>query len=330
MGEVLILREAEVRDSLDMASCIDAVSEAFAAYSSGRAELPAVIHLDIPEHEGEIHVKGGYVHGSDHYAIKFASGFPGNGALDLASNDGLVLVFDARTGAPAAFLLDHGFITDQRTGAAGGVAAKHLAREDISTVAVIGTGLQARYQLDALSRVRTFNEVRIWGRDASRALACVEDLRARPDLPEGATFHMARSVEKAVLGADVLITCTASREPLVQDDWLSPGMHITALGSDGPGKQELDPRILERCDVLAADSRPQCAERGELQHARSLLGTGKVVELGEITSGEAPGRTDDSQLTVCDLTGVGVQDVAAASLALTRALEAGLGEWMVL
>ena len=330
MGEVLILREAEVRASLDMASCIDAVSDAFAAYSSGRTELPAVIHLDIPEHGGEIHVKGGYIHGGDHYAVKFASGFPGNEALGLAPNDGLVLVFDARTGTPAAFLLDHGFITDQRTGAAGGVAARHLAREDTATVAVIGTGLQARFQLDALSKVRTFGEVRVWGRDASRTLTCVEDLRVRPGLPEGATFHMARSVEEAVLGADVVITCTASREPLVQDEWLSPGMHITAVGSDGPGKQELDPRILERCDVLAVDSRLQCAERGELQHSRSLLGTGKVVELGEITSGETPGRTGDSQLTVCDLTGVGVQDVAAASLVLKRATEAGAGEGMVL
>jgi len=123
MGEVLILREAEVRTSLDMASCIDAVSDAFAAYSSGRAELTAVIQLDIPGHDGEIHVKGGYVHGGDHYAVKFASGFPGNEALGLAPNDGLVLVFDARTGAPAAFLLDQGFVTDQRTGAAGGAAA---------------------------------------------------------------------------------------------------------------------------------------------------------------------------------------------------------------
>lgn len=330
MGEVLVLREAEVRASLDMASCIDAMSEAFSAYSSGRAELPAVIHLDIPEHSGEIHVKGGYLHGGDHYAIKFASGFPGNEALGLAPNDGLVLVFDARTGSPSAFLLDHGFITDQRTGAAGGVAARYLAREDSATVAVIGTGLQARCQLDALSEVRTFGNVLVWGRDASRALACVEDLRARPGLPEGATFHMARSVEEAVLEADIVITCTASREPLVRDEWLSPGMHITALGSDGPGKQELDPRILERCDVLVVDSRPQCAERGELQHSHALLGTGKVIELGEITSGEAPGRTDDSQLTVCDLTGVGVQDVAAASLVLKRAIQAGLGERLAL
>lgn len=326
MTSVLLLREDEVRGCLDMRSCIEVISAAFASYSGGGAELPAVIHLDIPEHEGEIHVKGGYIHGGDHYAIKFASGFPGNAALGLPANDGMVVVFDARTGSPAAFLLDHGFITDQRTGAAGGVAATHLAREDSSVVAVLGTGLQARYQLDALAVTRPFQEVRVWGRNLQHTLACIEELRERKTLPKDVTYSMARSVEEAVLGADILVTCTASREPLVRDEWLSPGMHVTALGSDGPGKQELDPLILAHADVLVADSRLQCAERGELQHALELLDATTVVELGQVVSGTAPGRTSPSQITVCDLTGVGVQDVAAASLVVSRAIEKGLGQ----
>jgi ornithine cyclodeaminase/alanine dehydrogenase-like protein (mu-crystallin family) len=326
MSDVLILREDDVRASLSMDACIDAMAEAFAAYSGGRAELPAVIHLEIPEHHGEIHVKGGFVHGGNHYAVKFASGFPGNTELGLAPNDGLVVVFDARTGAPAAFLLDHGFITDQRTGAAGGVAARHLTPETFATVAVIGTGLQARYQLDALAAVRSFDEVRVWGRDAQHALACVDELRARPGLPNGTTYALARSVEEAVLGADVVITCTASREPLVLDEWVVPGMHLTAVGSDGPGKQELDPQILARAEVLVVDSRPQCIERGELQHALDLLDAGAVPELGQVVSGQVAGRTDRNQVSVCDLTGVGVQDVAAASVVLTNALGAGRGE----
>lgn len=326
MSEVLILRETDVRASLDMGSCIDAMAEAFAAYSSGRAELPAVMHLDVPEQGGEIHVKGGYIHGGDVYAVKFASGFPGNEALELAPNDGMVVVFSAKTGEPVAFLLDHGFITDQRTGAAGGLAAQHLTREDGAVVAVLGTGLQARFQLDALARVRAFQEVRVWGRDLQHALACVEDLRARPGLPEAASFAMARSVEEAVLGADIVITCTASREALVLDEWVVPGMHITAVGSDGPGKKELDPRILAHADVLVVDSRLQCAERGELQHALDLVDATAVAELGQVVAGEVPGRTSAQQLTVCDLTGVGVQDVAAASLVLERARGAGLGD----
>jgi len=326
MSAVMVLREEDVRTCLDMRSCIEAMSAAFASYSGGDAELPAVIHLDVPEHGGEIHVKGGYIHGGDYYAIKFASGFPGNAAAGLPPNDGMVVVFDARTGSPAAFLLDHGFITDQRTGAAGGVAALHLAREDSAVVAVLGTGLQARYQLDALAATRHFEEVKVWGRDLQHALACIEDLRVRPTLPKGVTYSMARSVEEAVVGADIVITCTASREPLVQDQWLSPGTHVTALGSDGPGKQELDPRILAHADLLVVDSRPQCVERGELQHALELLDAAAVPELGQVVSGAASGRTSPSQITVCDLTGVGVQDVAAASLVVTRAIEKRLGQ----
>ena len=174
---VRILREADVRDALTMAACIDACEQAFIAYSTGGAELPDVIHLNVPEAEGEIHVKAGYLHGGRFYAVKVASGFY---AQDPPAIDGMVAVFDARDGAPAAFLLDNGFITDLRTGAAGGVAAKHLAPERVRTVAVIGTGGQARQQLDALGVVRPgFVDVRVWGRDPDHASACVDDLRPR-------------------------------------------------------------------------------------------------------------------------------------------------------
>ncbi len=176
--EVLILREPEIRALLDPRSCIAAMEQAFAAYSTGRAQLPAVIHLDIPgddapgnaapQNRGEIHVKAGYLNGGPYYAVKIASGFPSNPQLGLPANDGMIVVFDARTGAPAAFLLDNGFITDFRTGAAGAVAARYLARAKISSVAVIGTGAQARYQIEMLALERTFSEVRIWGRDPGR------------------------------------------------------------------------------------------------------------------------------------------------------------------
>jgi len=189
--EVLTLREPEIRALLDPRSCISAMEQAFAAYSTGRAQLPAVIHLDIPEDEapgnaapqnrGEIHVKAGYLNGGPYYAVKIVSGFPNNPQLGLPANDGMIVVFDARTGAPAAFLLDNGFITDFRTGAAGAVAARHLARAKISSVAVIGTGAQARYQLEMLALERTFSEVRIWGRDRDKACACADDLAKRRD-----------------------------------------------------------------------------------------------------------------------------------------------------
>ncbi len=315
--DIPVVGREQVEAALDMPSLIDAVERAFAALSAGLAETPSVIHLEVPEAGGEIHVKAGHLHGGRHYAVKVASGFSG---VEPAVSDGLVIVFDARDGSPAALLLDDGYVTDARTGAAGGVAARHLTSEPVGRVAVIGTGAQARFQLDALACVRPFAHVRVWGRNRDRAVRTVEELLARPGLPEGATYAAAASIEEAVDGAEVVITCTASREPLVRAGWLAAGAHVTAVGSDGPGKRELDPEILRHADVLACDSREQSRNLGELQQAPDLVA--RAVELGELAGGTALGRTDAAQLTVCDLTGVGVQDVAAAALVMERVLGA--------
>ena len=326
--EVLVLREAEIRSLLDVSSCLQAVEDAFTAYARGQAALPAVINLEVREHGGEVHVKAGHLHGGANYAVKIASGFPGNATRGLPPNDGLVLVFDAASGAPAALLLDNGFITDRRTGAAGGVAARHLARADAGVVAVIGCGLQARHQVEALAQVRHLHEVRVYGRNPARARACATDLAATPGVENGRCVAV-DSVERAVAGADIVLTVTSSRTPLVKAAWLSPGCHVTAVGSDGPDKQELDPDVLARADVIVADSRSQCLRLGEIHHAvaRGVIGEdGITAELGEVTAGLKPGRQSDGQITVCDLTGVGVQDVAAANVVLERARAAGLGD----
>jgi len=314
MGETVVITRDEVQAALDVPSLIDAVERAFIAYSSGHAELPGVIHLDVPAYRGQIHVKAGHLHGATHYAVKVASGFYGT---EPPVVDGLVLVFEASTGSLAALILDRGLITDLRTGAAGGVAARLLAPEQVRRVAVLGTGAQARHQLDALACVRGFEEVRLWGRSRTKAVDLVGELLDRPGLPERANYAVAETVEAALEGADIVITCTASREPFVRAEWLKAGAHVTALGSDGVGKQELDAEVLRRADVIACDSREQCVRIGELQHAPAEAG--RALELGAIAAGTAQGRTSDEQLTVCDLTGVGVQDVAAAGLVMDRA-----------
>jgi ornithine cyclodeaminase len=315
MTSVRVLRADDVREALPMAACIEAVQAAFIAYSAGDAELPNVIHLDVPEAKGEIHVKAGHIHGAPAYAVKLASGFYG---MDPPAIDGLVLVFDATTGAPAALLLDGGLITDTRTGAAGGVAARWLAPARVDSVAVLGTGIQARRQVEALRCVRPdLGEIRIWGRDMDRAMRAAHDIGAM----------VSDSVQEAVAGATVVITATASREPLIDAAWIAPGAHITAVGSDGVGKQELDPELLRRADVVAVDSLDQCRRLGELQHA--LNQSDRAVELGRICAGEANGRTGQDQLTICDLTGVGVQDVAAANAVLANA-PADAGQWLEL
>jgi ornithine cyclodeaminase len=321
-----VLRADDVRAALDMAGCIDALEPAFAAYSSGGAELPGVIHLDVPESGGEVHVKAGHLHGAPTYAVKVASGFAGrDGAAPEPAIDGLVLVFDARDGRPVALLLDGGELTDLRTGAAGGVAARHLAPARATSVAVIGTGIQARRQVEALAVVRPgIERVRVWGRRPERAEAAARDLSAM--VGDAVDVTTAVSVEEAVDDADVIVTCTAAREPLVASGRVRDGAHVTAVGSDGAGKQELDPELLRRADVLVVDSRDQCFRLGELQHAPDQAA--RAVELGAICAGAAAGRSDDAQLTVCDLTGVGVQDVAAANAVLANAGD--LGETLAL
>lgn len=332
---VLILREPEIRALLDPLACIDAVEKAFAAYSTGRAELPVVLHLHVPENHGEIHIKAGHLHGGAHYAVKIVSGFPGDPAHGVPAINGMVVVFDAKSGAPAAFLLDNGYITELRTAAAGAIAAKHLARKDVHTVAVIGTGAQARFQIESLDLVRKFREVRIWGRRAERAQACASHLMQQFAIErhEAVRFSVAASAREAVEGADLVITVTSAREPIVRAEWLAPGTTVIAVGSDNPEKQELDVDVLASAGRIVADSIPQCLRLGEIHHAvdRGAITKEKVTaEIGEITAGRKPGRQSDSEIIVVDLTGVGVQDVAAAALVYQRALAAGRGEKIAL
>lgn len=321
LGSTLVLDERDIRMLLDPQSCIAAVERAFTAYAAGGAELPGVIHLDIPEAHGEIHIKGGYLHGAAYYAVKFASGFPGNPTAGLPATGGLVVVFDAHTGALAAILLDNGYITDLRTAAAGAVAAKHLACESIDTVGVLGTGVQGRLQVQLLAQVRSFRTVKVWGRRPAAAATCVADIERSGALPQGARVVAVDSVEAAVTGSDVVITVTASRIPLVHAAWLRPGCLVVAVGSDGPDKQELDVDVLAQADRVVADSLPQCRRLGEIHHAldAGVLQDTRITELGRITGGQSPGRATPTEIIVCDLTGVGVQDVAAATVVLERA-----------
>ena len=325
--DVLVLREADIRALLDPTACLDAVERAFTAYSTGQAQLPSVIALDVAENRGEIHMKAGHLRNGPYYAVKIISGFWNNPQLGLPALNGMVVVFDATTGTPAGFLLDNGFITDLRTGAAGAVAAKHLARKNVGIVAVVGSGGQARRQLEMLALVRKFSEVHVWGRDPAKARGCVDDLAKNRDIPT-CHFAVSESVQQAVQGADLVITVTPSRRPLLNPEWLKPGVTVIAVGSDGPDKQELDVGVLARADKIVADSLPQCLRLGEIHHGveAGVITKEKVLELGEITAGLKPGRISHDEIIVCDLTGVGVQDVAAATVVMERAKSLGRGE----
>jgi len=322
---VRILREPEVRGLLDMDETIEAVARSYAAYAAGDVVLPPVINLDLDEFKGEVHVKSAYIKGARHYVIKIASGFYLNPGLGLPAGNGMMLVFEARTGLLQGLLLDNGFITEMRTGAAGAVAARHLAKAGLRKAGFIGAGSQARYQLKALMRVRPPEEVWVWSLDKGLIPTYLRDMSALFPLE----FHEASSPEEAVRGADIVITVTPSRAPIVKPEWLSPGVHITAVGSDGPEKQELEASVLTRADLIYCDSIAQCRRLGEVHHGleENAIGEERLSgELGELVLGRKQGRTSETQITVADLTGLGAQDAAAASLVFDRAVQKGLGQ----
>jgi ornithine cyclodeaminase len=289
------------------------IRDAFKADGEERTRVPAVINLEIPAARGEFHVKTAYIEGVPHVAVKIASGFYDNPRLGLPSGSGLMALFDTATGLPAALLLDNGFLTDIRTGAAGAVAAEVLARRSIATVGVIGSGLQARWQVRCLGEVRAFTRVVAWSPTRANLHRYCEEMRAA-----GFEATAASGAEEVCRAADVLITTTPARAPIVRAEWLRAGVHVTAVGSDTAGKQELEAACLAKADLVVVDRLAQCAAFGEL---KSALDAGALTldrvhaQLGDIVAGRQIGRSGDRQITIADLTGVGFQDTAIASAA---------------
>ena len=325
MSRMTILTEADLRKivPLDMAA-VDCVENAFRALATLPVAMPPILRLDIPEHRGEVDVKTAYVPGVDGFAIKISPGFFDNPKLGLPSVNGMMVLLSARTGLVEALLLDNGYLTDVRTAAAGAVAAKHLARPDAAIAAIFGAGVQARLQLKALTLVRPIVEARIWARDAAKA----ETLAARLCEELGILVRAGTDPKQAVSGADIVVTTTPAEKPILKADWLSPGQHVTAMGSDAEHKNEIEPAAIPRADLYVADSLKQTRRLGELHHAimAGLVGAeANFPELGQIVAGLAPGRHSASDITVCDLTGTGVQDTAIATLARDRARAADAG-----
>src|SRR6266705_3181578 len=232
--DVLLLSEPEIRELIGPGEALPGVRDAFVRLARGEAVLPGVIHLDVPNAGAEVHVKGAHLQGSRFFTIKVASGSYTNPERGLPVGSGIVLVFDSTTGFPRAVLFDNGYLTDLRTSAAGALAADLLARRDVERVGVVGVGAQARYQIAALLRVRTPERVIAYGRSEAKATAYAREISDR----HGVKVLPAKTVEQAVRGSDLVVTVTPSREPLVRADWVRPGMHITAVGSDGPEKRE--------------------------------------------------------------------------------------------
>lgn len=321
---VLLLNESEIRGLIDEDAAFEVCREGFAALARGEVQQPAPLSFEFAQRSGEMHAKGAQLGDAPYYSVKFAASFYENPERGLPVASGAVVVFDAETGRPRALLFDNAFLSHLRTGAAGALAADLLAAPTASKVGIIGAGGQARYQLRALLGVRSIGQVKVWGRTRERTDAFVAEMSEF----EGVDIEAVDSPGVALAGADIVITATPAREAVVTDDMVEPGVHITAVGADFPGKFELSPALLGRSKVVA-DRLAQCQTQGEIANAASTeeFSIDDVhAELGEIVIGERPGRTDESEITIADLTGVGALDAAVANLVTERALANGIGE----
>jgi ornithine cyclodeaminase len=318
--DIRIVTEAELRGALSLdLSTVDVIEAAFEALAGGTVVMPPILSMELEEANGEVDVKTAYIPGFDGFAIKVSPGFFDNPKLGLPSLNGLMILFSAKTGLVEAVFLDNGYLTDLRTAAAGAVAARHLAPAEVETAGVIGTGVQARLQMQAAHLVRPFERLLVHGRNPDHAKACAEDLKDAL----GIAVEVC-SAEEVAARSQLVVTTTPAKEPVLTADMLHPGLHVTAMGSDQSGKNEIEPQALTAADLYVCDRVSQCEVSGELEAARAAgLMQDTPPELGDIIAGKATGRTGPEQVTICDLTGTGAQDTAIASHVIKLLGDAG-------
>lgn len=299
----------EIREALSGVDPVPLIEEGFAAYSRGEVVVPPVGEMIFEDPPGDVHIKYGYIKGDEYYVVKLASGFYDNPKRGLPSSNGMMLLFDLRTGEPRAILHDECLLTNIRTAAAGAVAAKYLAPAKVTCAGILGAGVQGRLQLEYLRRVRDFREVWVWGLDEAELASYKADTE-----PMG--FRVRTTLDPAEVAAacNVIVTCTPSTKPLLRLRDIRPGTHITAMGSDTAEKQELDEAILASADRVVVDSINQSLYRGEAFRAMQagVLAKERLVELGVVIMDPSLRRASDGETTVADLTGVAVQDIQIA------------------
>lgn len=304
--KILTLRQiGQILPSLDL---IQEIEKAFQAYSEGKAVVPPIGEMLMDE--GEVHIKYGYFKKGENYVIKIASGFYDMSGSGQMLSNGMMLLFSKRTGQPLCALLDEGHLTNIRTAIAGAIVAKYLAPAKVLKIGIVGAGTQARLQLSYLKEVVNCKEVLVWGISKEEGQSYKAQMES-----EGFVVKVTEDLERIPDQCNLIITTTPSNKPLLDVQHLKKGTHITAVGSDTPEKQELDPGILKCADLLVADSIEQCLERGEIFKAlaKGYIDKSRLVELGQIIAGKVEGRKSETQVTVADLTGLAVQDMAIAS-----------------
>lgn len=328
MSDILLLSQAQLKRCIKLDKTLhDVIERAFASLEDVGVVMPPVLSMAMPAINAEVDIKTAFVPNLPGFAIKASPGFFDNPAKGLPSLNGFMVVLSSTTGEVQGVLLDNGYLTDLRTAAAGGVAARYLAPQDVPTAGIIGAGVQAKLQAEALMIERPVGEFLVWSRDFDKAGQFAYAMASEWAVPVKAVDDR----EMLVRQSQVVLTTTPSKQPLIEADWLHPGLHITAMGSDAPEKCELAPSIFLQADLFVVDRLQQSLERGELrvplvEQKRQMKAT--PVELAQLCLGQHAGRTEPEQITVADLTGTGIQDTAIANLALKLAHEQQLGTVM--
>ena len=304
-----VLAWDQIEPILSKIDVIEPMKQGFIDYSRGLAEIPPVGELIMEDPPGDVHIKYGYLRGGNHYVIKIASGFVGNNEFGIKAGQGMMLLFDIKTGQPLAILIDEANLTDIRTGIAGAITSSELASKNVNEVLIVGTGVQARYQAKYICQVMDISKVVFWGRDESKINKLANDINLN-----NVEIKIEKNLESAVRSSKLIITTTSAKSSLIVSEWVQPGTHITAVGSDTHDKCELDYNILAKANLIVADSIEQNVLRGEIHQAlkHDAINEADLIEIGEIFENPEKGRKNDQDITVADLTGVAVQDLVIA------------------
>ena len=327
--KVLLLTEREITPLLRIDEVMEAVETAFKEKALGYAQMPPKIYITYDKYNGDLRAMPSYLERLEISAIKVVNSHPDNPEkFDLPTVMATIILVDPKNGAPLA-IMSGNWITAMRTGAAGGIAAKYLARKNSKVVGLVGAGTQARTQVMALlSLYERLEEIRVWDRSEEQKKRYFSEMES---LCKGKTeMRPVENIKDAVTDADIIVTTTPSRKPLVSNEWISKGTHITCIGADAPGKEELDPSILLRAKIYV-DDWEQGSHSGEINVplSKGLITKENVYgELGEVVAGLKPGRTSPEEITVFTSTGLAVQDAVTAKLTYERALAKCTGQWI--
>jgi len=299
----------QIEPILSKIDVIEPMKQGFIDYSRGLAEIPPVGELIMEDPPGDVHIKYGYLRGGNHYVIKIASGFVRNNEFGIKAGQGMMLLFDIKTGQPSAIFIDEANLTDIRTGIAGAITSSELASKNVNEVLIVGTGVQARYQAKYICQEMDISKVVFWGRDDNKISKLANDIKLN-----NVEIKIEKNLESAVRSSRLIITTTSAKSSLIVSEWVQPGTHITAVGSDTHDKCELDYNILAKANLIVADSIEQNILRGEIHQAlkHDAINEADLIEIGEIFENPEKGRKNDQDITVADLTGVAVQDLVIA------------------